>query len=451
MLTEKSILDKSYEILFGMDEIIAPFGLKESNIGNVDSVKRILKMESQEEILAKIKQDELIVRAKKEAKKKAEKIRQEKKLNPSIATSYRGGISSDDYSYSGPSSFDNSSPTASSTNRTSFSSKNPPPPRASESTSKSGSSQTGGGWNLKKLSKNPEKNLGAELELLQEQQRTQLDKSKGLSPAAVEASAASASNLLGTIENVVLKISEKISASQTRDGIVEHIEIKGLIHLGVSDPESAMCKIHIKKTVDDIKFTVNPKINRDLFNSSGVLVPKDSSAGFPVGKNLELLRWTSMSRQPAQSLLPISLTVWPSEESVSVEYSLSGAGSLPVELHNVVIQIPLPSSCSGFDVSSCPIGSTSIDANARVLNWSIPLARSDDAESANATLEVSFESSQSSGDEQQEAFFPIRVGFHSSGASFSGLDCSQVSSSVDGTAMRFSREITTDGDISVRG
>lgn len=311
---------------------------------------------------------------------------------------------------------------------------------------------------MKKLSKNPEKTLGAELEMLQEQQRAQLDKARGSTPTvgaadsatAASSSSSSSSSLLGTIENVILKISERISASQTRDGIVENIEIKGLIHLGVSDPDSAMCKIHIRKSLDDIKFTVNPKINRDLFNSSGVLVPKDSSTGFPVGKNLELLRWTSISKQPAQSMLPISLTVWPSEESISVEYSLSSATSAPVELHNILVQVPLPATCSNFVVGSCPIGNASIDQDARVLNWTIPLARSDDSESSNSTLEVNFDSEQSS-EEQQEAFFPIRVGFRSVGNSFSGLDCSQVSSSVNGSAMRFSREIITEGDITVRG
>ena len=75
-----------------------------------------------------------------------------------------------------------------------------------------------------------------------------------------------------------------------------------------------------------------------------ILMLKDASKGFPVGRPVGVLRW-SLSSAAADSLVPLTLNCWPEEEgqgkmNVNIEYQLNGDR----ELHDVDIIIPLSTS-----------------------------------------------------------------------------------------------------------
>lgn len=193
-----------------------------------------------------------------------------------------------------------------------------------------------------------------------------------------------------------------------REGGIKKLEIKGEMKLSIFDPDDARILVLTNGPLqerDGFKCRLHPKINKQLWASSGTLGLGDATKSFPVGSDNApiILKWRKESTN--ESDIPLTLNFWPNVENgqtvVSVEYSADNAA---VDLHNVLVRIPCGQSRDVPDVTACE-GDYSFDQKAKVLNWRIPQIGSDNKSGA-----LEFSVPEVDGD----SFFPIEVSFDSS-------------------------------------
>lgn len=205
---------------------------------------------------------------------------------------------------------------------------------------------------------------------------------------------------------VMLAVTEKIVAKITRDGVVESHEIKGSLSLTASSDEAGLCAVQMRAgaNVDLFAFQTHPKINKVLYDKSGLLQMKDSSKGFPSGRPVGILKW-NYSTSSSDDLIPLKINCWPEEESrgvmlVVIDYAMDISH---LTLHDVRITIPLGTT-EHINVQSVD-GSYKQNASAGEVTWELPLI-----DSSNSSGTFEFTVPQRSAD----AFFPIAVSFSSS-------------------------------------
>ena len=222
---------------------------------------------------------------------------------------------------------------------------------------------------------------------------------------------------------IMLQIIEKVTATISRDGSISLFEIKGSLTLTANSDESALCSVQMNTSnvtnSSDFIFTTHPKVNKPLYDKTGLLQLKDTTKGFPSARPVGVLKWTHTGVAGADdSLLPIKVNCWPDEESrgvmnVSIEYSKELD---KLTLSNLRIKMPLgtPSSPNILSLD----GTFKHNATAQDLIWEVPLV---DSSNSTGTLEFNIHSKNSSPD----AFFPIEVEF-SSNEMFCDLDVATV-------------------------
>lgn len=256
------------------------------------------------------------------------------------------------------------------------------------------------------------------------------DKLAPIIPSSSKSSAAEVSVVVAPAVTypVMLSIVEKVSASISREGMIESFEIKGSLTLTATNEESSFCSVKLNQgVVDAFAFNTHPKVNKALYDKSGILQLKAAGTGFPTARPLAIVKWTLQNSQ--EDLLPIKINCWPEEETrgkinVSIEYSLEHM----IPLHDVKIKIPLG--------TADPPSIVSIDGNFRhfpnsaEMVWEIDLI-----DSSNASGSLEFNISQKNTD----AFFPISVSFQSNQL-FCDVEVAGVSSVNDSKSIQYGLE-----------
>lgn len=222
---------------------------------------------------------------------------------------------------------------------------------------------------------------------------------------------------------IMLVISEKVFARMTRDGVIESNEVKGSLTLTAASEDAGLCSVQMKtaRNADKFTFTTHPKVNKAMYEKSGLLQLKDTNKGFPSARPVGILKWSYSNA--SEDLIPLKINCWPEEESrgqmnVSIEYELMHTDKT---LHDVAIRIPLGTSDSVHIVSMD--GSYKHNASQGELVWQLPLV---DGSNASGSLEFTI------AQKDTDAFFPIAVDF-SSQQLFCGVEVVKVAS-ADGSA-----------------
>jgi len=203
---------------------------------------------------------------------------------------------------------------------------------------------------------------------------------------------------------IMLVIAERICAKLSRDGMVNSFEIKGLLELTATNDDAALCSVQLAVgDVDSFIFQTHPKINKQLYDKSGLLQLKDTTKGFPSQRPVGILKWTHAST--SDDMIPIKINCWPEEAArgqmnVSIEYSMDQRNLV---LDDVRIRIPLGTHESPNIVAVD--GSYKHNSQAHELIWII-----DSIDANNSTGSLEFNVSQKNSD----AFFPVTVQFRSS-------------------------------------
>ena len=195
----------------------------------------------------------------------------------------------------------------------------------------------------------------------------------------------------------MLVVAERICAKLSRDGMVNSFEIKGLLELTATNDDAALCSVQLAVgDVDSFIFQTHPKINKQLFDKSGLLQLKDTTKGFPSQRPVGILKWTHAST--SDDMIPIKINCWPEEAArgqmnVSIEYSMDQRNLV---LDDVRIRIPLGTHESPNIVAVD--GSYKHNSQAHELIWII-----DSIDANNSTGSLEFNVSQKNSD----AFFPV--------------------------------------------
>lgn len=420
-LTEEKISEKCFDLIFAFDEVITTGGYREPI--TLPQIRTNLEMDSHEEKLHKMIKQSKMEQARDQAKEAAKSIKEKQK------DSQRTGFGSSGMVGIGSGSNDNlSSAPLTSMEALSLSS------NAASSLAPAGGDKPPGGVARKVVGislSGAKAGKGHSLEdaLIKEDKLAPLQTLKTKQGASSGASGASEAAVVAPAVQhpVMLQVLEKVSAKLSRDGNVSLFEIKGSLTLTASTDESALCSVQLALgETSDFVFTTHPKVNRPLYDKSGLLQLKDITKGFPSARPVGVLKWTHSAGGGGAAdsqYLPLKVNCWPDEEArgvmnVSIEYSKE---IQKLTLSGVTIKIPLGTSASPQILTVD--GTHRHNASAQELLWE--LAMIDDS---NATGTLEFSIQQKSAD----AFFPIDVQFSSSEL-FCGLEVTSVRT-ADGRA-----------------
>ncbi|EPQ30933.1 uncharacterized protein PFL1_01831 [Pseudozyma flocculosa PF-1] len=417
-LDEATVLANAFELLGAFDEIVS-LGYRE-NV-NLTQIRSILEMESHEEKIQEIIEKNKEMEAKEELKRRAKQLEMQRR-DAARRGQGGGGFGGMSGGYSAvPKSFE------------------PPPTQAPVQTGFGGAAASstpaakpfkGKGMQLGKKTKGTDLlgAMGSELAPTADEQPLLAQTNAAAASAAAAAAAAPIAakaptsaptaidplDLLEPVaeESVHVTVREKISVTGNRDGGLDSLEIKGDMVLRITDASLAKLRVALGPASDsvlqsggEIQFKTNPQVDKAAWTTERVIAPKDARRPFPVNQNLGLLRWRVVTRD--ETVVPLSINCWPSPNGqggcdVSIEYELEN-DELD-ELRHVVISIPLPDDAFP-SVGECAEGTWAVNEATNALEWSLDSISSADNKSG------SLEFSVSSGADDVDVFFPVRVDF----------------------------------------
>jgi len=230
-----------------------------------------------------------------------------------------------------------------------------------------------------------------------------VEKMSGLSvqPAAAKAAAAAPS---APTESVHAKIEEKLVLAANRDGGLESMELSGMLTVRISEESFGRIKLAVAlppaATKKGIQTQTHPNIDKELLRSRSQIGLKNPAKPFPMNTDVGVLKWRFQTTD--EDAIPLSINCWPSDNGqggcdVNIEYELLQDC---LELHDVVISIPIPHGVNAPVVSECE-GDYNIEK--RALVWQHALI-----DSSNKTGSMEFSCGGNADD-----FFPVRVSFYS--------------------------------------
>jgi hypothetical protein len=421
--TEEVVLDKAFEIMFAMDEVIS-LGYKEKV--TLDQVKTILEMESHAENIQNLITQTKIEDAIQSGKRRAMEIAVDKAANKGRI---KTGISRDDYMPSGggmgsvttnidtrqeerhigrdPFAF-SSNKGIGKTTPTSSSTPEYPTPYKPETKAKPPSMV------LKPKSKGAAasslvKDLIKSGEVEEEEEViTRSPTTRGSEESLNVSTPISTRQELR--EGVHVTLEEKIRAEVNHEGGPAKIEIKGEMFLTIAEGANGNIRVKLNKDrASESQFAtkLHPNIDKKPFAEQSLLGLKSAKRAFPTGNPLKILTWR-LQEPDDESVLPLSVSSWPNVSSdgvsVSVEYELTRKD---LQLNNLVIKIPIPQQQRGANVKveDLQTGSYRYDQKNSELVWNLEDIDAD----LNPTGSLEF--TVPSGDES--GFFPISIQFTS--------------------------------------
>jgi len=232
------------------------------------------------------------------------------------------------------------------------------------------------------------------------------------------------------MENVHIRVEEKISLVMSRDGGLQSFEVHGLMALRVMDANFTKVKLQIDNNdKKGAQLQTHPNLDKKAFQTESTLVLKSPPKPFPVQNDVGVLKWRFQTTD--ETFIPLSINCWPSESGtgceVNIEYTLEADG---MELNDVLISIPLPHGVAPV-VGDCE-GEYRYDRPKNHLEWRLPLI---DRSNKQGSLEFTTNGGHA------DNFFPVRVSFTSK-QQFCDLKPVAVYQMEDDSQVKYSEEST---------
>ncbi len=405
-LTENSINENAFELIFSFDEVITTGGYREDIA--LSDIRENLQMESHDEqvflMMEKKKHDD----AKKAMEEKANEIkkRQMEALKDNLMGNGSSGPVSGMQGIGGGGVTPGYEHNSTGTNfmgggASSYTYEKPKPivpvdegPRVVAKGMKLG----GGGGDKKKKNLMAAMAMEDNFSLLSGKKSDGGGLGLGLSAAAAPAAAAPSTPL-------TLSLEEKYTVAMNREGGIESCDLKGTLTLTANTDAGAVAAIAVNKPTMVAKcgsgwnFATHPKVDKKTYESKGILSLKGGK-GLPVNRPVGVLRWSYSGEDAA----PISINCWPEDEgtgsiNVNVEFEL-----LRPEMTLSDVNILLPLGTTDPPVVEEIDGQYKHDPASGVMCW-----HHDVVDSSNATGSLEFSIAGSDVD----AFFPVQVMFKS--------------------------------------
>jgi len=404
-INEKVVCEKSFELIFAFDEVIA-MGYKEKV--TISQIKSFTEMDSQEEKIADMVERNKEREAKENAKRRLKEIERERREREKMGLAPLGGIGAGQFNKFGQ----GNSPHSGGYSQQPFivdQRKGDSPSLDKKYTTPDSSRQAPVVQGLS-LKKTPKANtilekLKAEGELV--------DAGDSASPKAEHVHQKAPGVMR---EDVNIEIEEKILIKADRDGSVHKLEVRGELVLTITKEEHKCLFLQMQKVEDkSIQIKTHPNIDRPRFAKDGILCPKDAKKAHSVNTPTPLLKWRYQSSQDDQ--MPLTINCWPSTSKegvtiVNLEYEL-GQGR-EWELNDVSIRIPVAGKEKPM-VNSIDSGTYEFDVKDSILCWNLPII-----EQSNSSGAMEFELALWNKENTATSFlFPITVTFTSTKTYFS--------------------------------
>lgn len=217
---------------------------------------------------------------------------------------------------------------------------------------------------------------------------------------------------------LTLAFEEKIHVNMNREGGVESCEVKGTLTFTAHTDAGTAAVVAVTKPAGAFTFATHPKVNKVDYDKKGLLSLKGNKP-FPLNRPVGILRWSHSGDEAA----PLSINCWPEEE---------GSGSINV---NIEFEL-LRSDMTLTDVNVLvPLGATdppsilSIDGQYKCDNgmmcWHHDLI---DQSNSSGSIEFSIPGMD------VDAFFPVQISFQSKSL-LCPIDITNVTSTATGASI----------------
>uniref|UniRef100_A0A2M4BK50 Coatomer subunit delta n=1 Tax=Anopheles marajoara TaxID=58244 RepID=A0A2M4BK50_9DIPT len=417
-LEEKEIIENAFDLIFAFDEIVA-LGYRESV--NLAQIKTFVEMDSHEEKVYQAVRQTQEREAKQKMRERAKELQRQRMEQKKSGLGGRGAIGG-----SGPEGFGNRSMGGGGISSDSISSLSTPSVNIGEIKPMAAPAKPSAPRNALKLGG---KNRDADTFVDQLKNEGEKVTSAPL-PTAVASSAAKAKPVSDVpMDDVHLRMEDKVVIRVGRDGGLQSFELSGLLTLRISDEKYGRIKVQLDNTDQrGIQLQTHPNVDKELFRSQNQIGLKNPAKPFPLNTDVGVLKWRYQTQD--ESAVPLTINCWPSENAeggcdVNIEYELEHTR---LELQDVCITIPLPMGVAP-SIAECD-GDYNHDSRKNVLQWNLPVI---DAASKQGSMEFSVPSSIP-GD-----FFPLDISF-SSKIPYAELAPVKVLLVDDGAEVKFSAE-----------
>ena len=250
-------------------------------------------------------------------------------------------------------------------------------------------------------------------------------------PAPTAAPAAPAPAAAAAPASVELLAKERVTFAGNRDGGLDSLEIKGDLHLKITDAALARLSLGVTAGAQfggkEVTYRTHPHVDKNVWESRRIAL-RDPKRPFPLNQQVGVLRWRSVTKDESQK--PLGVMVWLSPTGdggceVNVEYELENS---ELALSDVSIVIPVPAGAEPAVIDP-EDGAYEFDAqNARVI-W-----RLDSISAQNPAANLEF--TVPSGGDDVDVFFPVSVEFTSS-RTLLDLQVNDVTSQESGAPIPF--------------
>ncbi|CCD23663.1 coatomer subunit delta NDAI_0B06320 [Naumovozyma dairenensis CBS 421] len=174
-----------------------------------------------------------------------------------------------------------------------------------------------------------------------------------------------------TNNGILILINETINAELQRDGSITSSELKGVLELRVNDPALSHSKIALVESMDvkdkSFQFKTHPNIDKNQFLSSKLISLRDSKKAFPSNdQSLGVLRWRKICPQDDNSLVPLLVSTWVSSDPGSIDVTMEF--EINEELFDADSNVEFKDLCFNFakEFADVTIMGDSNDHNAKV-------------------------------------------------------------------------------------
>jgi hypothetical protein len=105
--------------------------------------------------------------------------------------------------------------------------------------------------------------------------------------------------------SVHVSLEEKVSASISRDGGINSLELSGSLTLTVNDNSSSKVRLQLKHNCDSsVQFKTHPNIDKALWTNDLVIGLRDATRPYPIAQSTGVLKWRQSTNK--ESSLPLS-------------------------------------------------------------------------------------------------------------------------------------------------
>jgi len=205
------------------------------------------------------------------------------------------------------------------------------------------------------------------------------------------------------LDPVEIVVREQLLVTMDRDGAMKKFNVKGDMEVVVNDPNATRCVI--ETNIDPTRrlsfgkpaWKLHPRMDSSQWKR-GVLRLKDLNKQFKVGRSAKqsILKWRMSTSDEEQ--LPLTLEVWPEQESGSVTVNAQFTAS--ASLKNAIITFPTKTRQEP-EIASCEHGDTAFYRQDEELQWILNELEPDESGSLEYVVE----------DVDVEDLWPISVHF----------------------------------------